>query len=149
MIRRESERSNPDDDTVFRKEDVTSPQTPTSPRTPLSPKSPKSPTSPRGQPSDEPPKVMKPAPLPKENAWAKRSEPVPLSPPPTGDQPASSRPSPARAEEGVSNKAGGPPSNRTEKKFVDAPPPQQNAWGKKSTEPRSPAESPRGTGQCH
>ncbi|XP_041458831.1 eukaryotic translation initiation factor 4B-like isoform X2 [Lytechinus variegatus] len=82
IMRRESERSN--DEEVFHKDD----QAPVSP-TPTSPPPPKTPTSPR----QEDVKLI-PAPPPKENAWAKRSETV-ASPPASSTVGKSSHASPS------------------------------------------------------
>ncbi|XP_038044278.1 eukaryotic translation initiation factor 4B-like isoform X2 [Patiria miniata] len=120
IARRESERSN-EDDSAFHKEE------PLSPTSPTAPKSPKTPISPREEVSLQ---NAIPAPPPKENAWAKRSETV-TSPPPSSVSSQSHTSPPSREADGSRHRGegrqetGGSESGR---QYREAGPPKENAW---------------------
>ncbi|XP_077993414.1 eukaryotic translation initiation factor 4B-like isoform X2 [Glandiceps talaboti] len=112
--RRDSERS---DDSVFKEEKE---QDPTSPRQ-----------------VEEPKKNVVPAPPPKENPWTRRSHSSEPKSPTSGDR--DSRPS----SESSQNT---PPREQThsssKKDYVDAPPPKENIWAKRSATKTSPGDEP-------
>ncbi|PIK46868.1 hypothetical protein BSL78_16285 [Apostichopus japonicus] len=140
MIRRESERSN-DEDTVFHKEDPSSPVAATTPVEPISPKSPKS-------FKDEPPKVVVPAPPPKENAWARRKDNVVSPRSSTGGRTSSSSES-AKEPTSPREQAGGHQHEDREKRRSSGdgrgtkPVPKKPIEKKQEKSPRKPADMPK------